>query len=115
MTTSIGQTTEDTDRTANDAYGTKSNQPAAATLISLAERALELVQKIQSHGIQSPSFQEDTLADLPTDIDRVRFELVDVSGDLLALARGSGGAFGRIQTVACTHVSYVSLPDAYYL
>jgi hypothetical protein len=107
----VGKTVDDIDRTANDANVTKSDQPVAATLISLAEKALELAQKIQSHGIQSPSFQNDTLANLPTEIDRIRFELVDASGDLLALARGAGGAFGRIQTVACTHVSCVSSPD----
>jgi NTP pyrophosphatase (non-canonical NTP hydrolase) len=113
MTTSVGQTAKDAEKPTNDANPTKSDQAAAATLISLAERALELAQKIQSHGIQSPTFHNDTLADLPTEIDRVRFELVDVSGDLLALARGAGGAFGRIQTVACTHVSSISSPDDY--
>jgi hypothetical protein len=80
--------------------------PASApeTLVPIAKKILELAQKLESGILKPPSFQEDTLANLPSDLEKVRKSLIDESGTFNALVRGAGGPFGRIQTVSGTYV-----------
>jgi hypothetical protein len=74
------------------------------TLVFLAERAHKLAQQLQSQVTQPPTFQNDTLAELPAEVEDIRLALIDAANDLTMLARGAGGPFGRVQTVSNTYV-----------
>jgi hypothetical protein len=78
------------------------------TLVSLAERAHELAQKLQSQVLQPPTFQNDMLAELPAEVEDIRLALIDAANDLAMLARGPGGPFGRVQMVSHAYVCFLS-------
>jgi hypothetical protein len=82
------------------------------TLVSLAEKANGLARKIQSRIPHPPTFQNDTLAELPAEVEDIRLALIDAANDLTMLARGAGGPFGRVQTIAAAYVCcYPSLTE----
>lgn len=78
-----------------------------STLVPLAERALKLAHQLESQIEKPPTFHDDTLAELPAEVEHIRMELIDAADELTMLARGSAGPFGRIQTVSSTYVGLV--------
>lgn len=77
------------------------------TLVQLAEHILEQARKLESSISSSPSFQDDTLAELPEVLEPVRSSLIEGTETLNALARGSVAVYwGRIHHKIFTFVSF---------
>lgn len=67
------------------------------TLVSLAECILEQARLLEKSVPESPTFQKDTLADLPAHLEPARDSLIEGTEILNALCRGSAGTHGRIR------------------
>ena len=70
------------------------------SLTSLAEelvaQAKQIDKYLESKNLPSPSFDHDTLVDLPPDLQEVRTSLASVSHNLKALTRGPVGSTSDI-------------------
>ena len=64
-----------------------------SSLVSLAQelfaQAKEIEAVLERNGIQQPSFDHDTLEELPEDAQKLRRELADTSHTIRQLARGA--------------------------
>lgn len=62
------------------------------SLTSIAEEVLakarEIDRYLESNGLAAPSYDNDVLADLPGDLENVRYSLVNSSNELKKLAQG---------------------------
>ncbi|KAF1985436.1 S-adenosyl-L-methionine-dependent methyltransferase [Aulographum hederae CBS 113979] len=72
------------------------NPSKSPTLVELAERILKDAKIIEGAVGKSPTFQEDTLKDLPQEFESTRKALVDSIETIGALVQGSDGLTGRI-------------------
>jgi len=74
------------------------------TLVELAEKLLEQARELEKVIPAPPTFQEDTLANLPIEHEKTRLSLIDTSEMFTALVRGSDGPYGRIMRMASYQV-----------
>lgn len=70
------------------------------TLVELAEKLLEQACELEKVIPAPPTFQEDTLTNLPIEHEKTRLSLIDTSEMFTALVRGSDGPYGRIMRIA---------------
>lgn len=78
------------------------------SLTSLAQDLVARAQKIDAHleenNIPYPSFENDTLEDLPPDVQALRWELANASHEFKQLTRGAIMSGWDIAfNVSCTH------------
>lgn len=68
------------------------------SLVQLAEQILEDARQVEASLPSSPTFEKDTIAELPDSSQPVRLRLINATLELNSLARGSGGPYGRLLT-----------------
>lgn len=73
-----------------------SEPTSTRTLVQLAEDILAGAKALEGHLNSSPTFQNDTIAELASEHQHVRKSLIDATDELNALVRGAGGPHGRI-------------------
>lgn len=73
-----------------------SGPPKTSTLVQLAEDILAGAKALESHLHSSPTFENDTIAALPSEHQHIRKSLIDATSEMNALVRGASGPHGRI-------------------
>ncbi|KJX96745.1 o-methyltransferase like protein [Zymoseptoria brevis] len=69
--------------------------PQPTTLVELAQRLLDYAKQIEA-AIPSPTFQKDTMLDLPLDLRAIRNAAISASDEFNDLVRGSRGNDSRM-------------------
>ncbi|KAF1992568.1 S-adenosyl-L-methionine-dependent methyltransferase [Aulographum hederae CBS 113979] len=84
------------------------------TLVELAEQILAQAKEIESALPSSPTFVNDTISKLPSDLEKTRKSLIDTTETLNALLRGAGGPVGRIFDKCYTYPDELALHVIYH-
>ena len=98
--------------TSFDSYGASNKAgglPDPQSFVALAERILDSATDLEDSISRTPTFFNDTLSNLPPDLEEIKQDLIDSTATLNALARGSGGANGRVHTTVNRVRAYSTL------
>lgn len=68
------------------------------SLVQLAEQILEDARQLEASIPSPPTFDHDTIADLPDSSQPARMRLINATLELNSLVRGSSGPYGRLLT-----------------
>jgi len=68
----------------------------SASLVELAEQILKDAKTLERSLSSPPSFLNDTISELPADLQETRRCMIDATANLNALIRGSGSPIGRV-------------------
>jgi hypothetical protein len=107
----------DTDMLANGSIDQKLTNEEAISLAELAKKMLEEARILESHIPSPPTFANDTLSNLPPELEPVRRSLIETSKRFSDLVRGSTGPFHRLGELLTMTVRVVKVlpcvPDPY--